>query len=526
MSTIVNLNKIFSKYRNNASLYEKAQSAKKQNTMPCPMFNEGGEENFFSAFTLDEKYRKKAHKALKRKETSDIIFDNNVCQNAPSRAHLIMGKYSDEKISSQLLCSLVDWLCDNFLFVQIRDTALYIYEDGYYQLFTSSSAPKILIKIFREYELDYALRSNDYSELVKQLRAQPQIEKSPDECRTNTDIILFSDGAFDVRLMEMRNPRAEDYQFSKIHFPLNWDSEVEATTEARDFIDRFCMNDEVLEKYLWELIGYLLSSYQKKILVAFIGPSNSGKSTLANMIRRICGSESCVALGIKELSASFNLAELHGKRLCIDSEMDASVLIEKDINLMKKVLGNDLLLGNRKFEPQFYFQCQAKYLICSNNKIRFKSDEDMTPFFNRIRVFRLEESIPIREQCDDMDAILDENRTYFLQEAIKGLCRLVQNGFEFSYNEPVENFVQNVSSKGDVSFISNFVENCCEFGGGFSEGGANLYNAYLEYAKSNCKKVVSKKAFSNFLIEQYSVTRSRTSQTRFFEGIRLNTNDR
>lgn len=85
---------------------------------------------------------------------------------------------------------------------------------------------------------------------MRLLQAQPQIMKRQDECRTNQDCILFEEAAFDVATQTMREPRLEDYQFSKINFPLQWDRECRASLEAREFIERFCAYDPVQEDYL------------------------------------------------------------------------------------------------------------------------------------------------------------------------------------------------------------------------------------------------------------------------------------
>ena len=437
-----------------------------------------------------------------------------------------LRQYSDEKVTAQILRALADWFCEEFDFIYIEGGALYIYTDGCYQLFSYSYARRFFVTAFREYNINYALRSSDYKELVHQLQAQPQIMRRQEDCQTNRNIVLFEDGAFDVRKGIMRKPRQEDYQFSRIVFPLKWGIWYEPSPAARRFVQRFCGYESVLESYLWELIGYLFSGYQKKILVVIVGPSNSGKSTLSNLIRRICGSEACVALGIKDLSGNFNLAELQGKRICIDSEMDASALNAKDISLLKKVVGNDLLQGNRKYEQQFYFQCQTKFLFCSNNKIRLESNEDTVSLFNRIKVFELKESIPLEEQCYDLDRILDENRTYFLQEAMKGLCRLVENNFQFSVDIPAENFVENIGRSGDVMGVQDFVDACCEFGEGCQVTVTDLYDSYKDFATDNERDQVSAKRFSGFLVKNYEVTRGRTSKNRFFKGIRLMTDDR
>ena len=480
----------------------------------------------FDGLLLDEESCQKAHR---HQNKMDFVVGHSkqIAAKKPCKSlKQALDNYSKERVNPQILRGLADWSCEEFDFIYIEGGALYIYDNGCYRLFSYSYARRFFVMTFREYDINYALRSSDYKELVHQVQAQPQIMRRQESCQTNVDIVLFEDGAFDVRERAMREPRQEDYQFSKIIFPLNWGIWYEPSPEARGFIQRFCRYDSLWERYLWEIVGYLFSGYQKKILVMIVGPSNSGKSTLSNLIRRILGSEVCVALGIKELSGSFNLAELQGKRLCIDSEMDASALNAKDISLLKKVVGNDLLQGNRKYEQQFYFQCQTKFLICSNNKMRLQSNEDTVSLFNRIKVFELKESIPLEEQCYDLDKVLDENRTYFLQEAMKGLCRLVENNFQFSIDIPAENFVENVGCSDDVRSVQDFVEACCEFGAQYQVTVTDLYDFYKNFIRENEMSQVSSKKFSGFLVENYEVIRGRTNKNRFFKGIRLVTDDR
>lgn len=258
-------------------------------------------------------------------------------------------------------------------------------------------------------------------------------------------------------------------------------------------------------------------------MVVFYGPSNSGKSTLANFIQRIVGTKNCVSMGIRDLSGTFNLAELQGKRLCVDSEMDATSLREKDISILKKVVGNDYIQGNRKHEQQFYFQCQAKLLICTNNRIAIRSDGDSIPLLNRIRGFQLQDSIPPQDQCHNMNQILDENRTYFLQRAMEGLQDLVHNNFEFCYTEPAENFVKNTSPFVNTAPVQEFVSTCCISGDGLYEPVGKLYEAYVEYAVTNSWQYLSKNHFSTTLCEKCGFTRRKVQGTRCILNLQLKT---
>ncbi len=498
------------RYRKMATKLKKSNKLKSSISQISKPFSSPGLEKI----TLNENLRGRAIAAKKKKTEKKQ-------KNPLTIKGLNLDSYSEVKVTPQIICSIVDMLCEQFSFLYIEGMALYVYTEDYYHLFTYAYAGQFLRKTFRKNEINYAFRTCEYKEIVNQLKAQECIAKCPEDCRTNTDIVLFSDGAFIVREGTIQSPMKEDFQFSKIDFPLHWNTKAGPTPDARHFIQRFCSFDDKKEAYLWELVGYLLSSYQEKIMVVFYGPSNSGKSTLANFIQRIVGTKNCVSLGIRDLSGTFNLAELQGKRLCVDSEMDATTLREKDISILKKVVGNDYIQGNRKHEQQFYFQCQAKLLVCTNNRIAIRSNGDSIPLLNRIRGFQLQESIPPGAQCHNMDQILDENRTYFLQRAMEGLQDLVRNNFEFSYIEPVEDFVKNTSPFANTSSVQEFVDTCCISGNGLHEPVGRLYDAYVEYAGANSWRYLPKNHFSRTLCEECGFTRQKVQGTRCILNLQL-----
>lgn len=497
-------------YRKMAIKSKKGNKLKSSMSQISKPFSSPGLEKI----TLNENLRGRAIAAKKRKAEKKQ-------KNPLTIKSLNLDSYSEVKVTPQIICSIVDMLCEQFSFLYIEGMALYVYTEDYYHLFTYAYAGQFLRKTFRKNEINYAFRTCEYKEIVNQLKAQECIAKCPEDCRTNTNIVLFSDGAFNVLNGTMQPPLREDYQFSKIDFPLLWGKTATPTPDAKHFIQRFCSFDDKKEAYLWELVGYLLSNYQEKIMVVFYGPSNSGKSTLANFIQRIVRTKNCVSLGIRDLSGTFNLAELQGKRLCVDSEMDATTLRERDISILKKVVGNDYIQGNRKHEQQFYFQCQAKLLICTNNRIAIRSDGDSIPLLNRIRGFQLQESIPPRAQYHNMDQILDENRTYFLQRAMKGLQDLVRNNFEFSYIEPAEDFVKNTSLFANTASVQEFVDTCCISGNGLHEPVGRLYDAYAEYASANSLRYLPKNHFSRTLCEECGFTRQKVQGTRCILNLQL-----
>lgn len=240
-------------YRKMAIKSKKGNKLKSSMSQISKPFSSPGLEKI----TLNENLRGRAIAAKKRKAEKKQ-------KNPLTIKSLNLDSYSEVKVTPQIICSIVDMLCEQFSFLYIEGMALYVYTEDYYHLFTYAYAGQFLRKTFRKNEINYAFRTCEYKEIVNQLKAQECIAKCPEDCRTNTNIVLFSDGAFNVLNGTMQPPLREDYQFSKIDFPLLWGKTATPTPDAKHFIQRFCSFDDKKEAYLWELVGYLLSNYQEK----------------------------------------------------------------------------------------------------------------------------------------------------------------------------------------------------------------------------------------------------------------------
>lgn len=464
------------------------------------------------------------YKKMTREELIEAI---NHCEKRNSEKevdYLEKKKIDNSKKNSSIqeIERLKNILLNEYRFINVEKRALYVFYEGYFQLLDKQSVGMFFKQVFEDLGIHVVMKRIEYLELLEQLKIEPSLYVKQEECRTNEDVIVFENGTLNVRTLNFSPTFSyDDFQFSKIHYNYPEQEEI-PDIEAEKFLDIFCDYSEEMKLYLWELVGYLLSNYNQKIIVIFYGPGNSGKSTLANFVKRICGSSECVGLGVKELSVNFNLAELQGKRLCIDSEMDATELNARDIRTVKRICGNDLIQGNRKYERQFYFIPTAKLLWCTNNPIVVQSGEDLKPFLNRLCFFQLRHEITPEEWIPNLDSYLDGNRGYFLWCAMEGLHRLVTNNFVFSSQICSGDFIVYMgdSHKEYVS-IGEFVDCCCELVQDELTPIGELYSEYLKYAEQIGKLTYSNKAFSQYLVNNYYLNRKRTKEERLIEGIRL-----
>ena len=414
-------------------------------------------------------------------------------------------------------------LLNTITIINIAGSALYIYFHHYFQHLTRQNFGQVVNEVLRKLGVQVSMLQNEYMELMEQLQMEPDLLKDPDECKTDESKIAFSNGTYDAPSGEITDYSIYDYQFTLIDFRLNLYDESPNSDVTRNYISSICDYDSVKELYFWELIGYILSNYNRKIIVVFIGPANSGKTSLANFIRCIVGTDMCVSMGVKELSYNFNMAELDGKKICIDSEMESTPLTSRDIRIIKQIGGNDLVQGNRKYERQFYFVPTAKLVWFSNNFITVEhTGEDMRPFYNRLKVFKLNNSIPYKKQIGNLDKFLYQDRGYFLSQAMKGLTRLVNNGFQFTEPEYAEDYVNYTSPNSEYADVRNFIGSIFTLSSDAVTPVQTLYSAYETAALEEGQTPLSKKLFTQMLVNNYGIERSRKRDVRNLVGIRLN----
>lgn len=194
---------------------KRAMKIKKKDIFPLIDLNSSFERNYLRSglkkIDINNESRVRAQKA--KKNPNPIIVSSlsksDQQQKPFTMKALNLDSYSEDKVTPQILCSIVDMLCDSITFLYIEGMALYVYTNDYYQLFSYSYAGRFLRKIFRQHDINYAFRTSDYKEIVNQLQAQESISLCQEDCQTNVSIIQFSDGAFEIPDGKMRNARRE-----------------------------------------------------------------------------------------------------------------------------------------------------------------------------------------------------------------------------------------------------------------------------------------------------------------------------
>lgn len=159
------------------------------------------------------------------------------------------------------------------------------------------------------------------------------------------------------------------------------------------------------------------------------GPSNTGKSVILNLLKRILGIEFTSSLSFSQLGNEFAVAQLVGKWLNISGEM--SGVANRRIDLFKSLVGNDLVTACFKGKDHFQFHNQALLVFACNNFPEI-SPELVEAFASRILIFPFLNIVPRDKWISDLSERLFSEIDIIIPRAVEGLIRLRKQNYEFA----------------------------------------------------------------------------------------------
>src|SRR5205823_232441 len=155
-----------------------------------------------------------------------------------------------------------------------------------------------------------------------------------------------------------------------------------------------------------------------------VGPTRSGKSTLARLLEALTGAENCAAQELADLSGNrFRAAELFGKMLNVASDIKAAHL--NDVSVFKKATGADTISAERKFGHPFSFRFTGLFLWTMNSVPT--TGDTSGAYLARVRPYRFDQSFLGREDPAVEQAMMGE-LPGILVRLVEGLRRFEQRG--------------------------------------------------------------------------------------------------
>lgn len=180
--------------------------------------------------------------------------------------------------------------------------------------------------------------------------------------RSPFQMLNAKNGMLDLKTLVL-HPHDPKY-LSTRQIPVNWDPGASAPFYEGWLADRVGpYQGGVVEEVVSQFLDPSLTP--AKALFVF-GPSKSGKSTILRLAEKLAGGEAHVSgLTLQQLSDDkFAAAELYGKPLNICPDLPKDHVA--DLSVFKRVTGDDVIHGNRKYGKMFSFRANALFGFSAN----------------------------------------------------------------------------------------------------------------------------------------------------------------
>lgn len=273
--------------------------------------------------------------------------------------------------------------------------------------------------------------------------------------------------------------------FNVVSVPFPYDPKALKPARWLTFLKELWPDDPSSVAALQEWFGYVLSGRTDlhKILL-LIGPTRSGKGTIARVLTALVGKGNAGGPTLASLGTNFGLSPLLGKPLAIVSDARlGGASVHQVVERLLSVSGEDMLTVDRKYREPWTGKLPSRFLVLSNELPRF--GDASGAISHRFVVLTMSESFLGRENTHLTAELLAE-LPGILSWSLDGLDRLTSQG---ALTEPASSADAIVALQDLVSPVSAFVRDCCSRSGEIAV--KELFDAWKTWCEENGHKAGS-----------------------------------
>ncbi|WP_240118026.1 phage/plasmid primase, P4 family [Streptomyces sp. MUM 2J] len=316
-------------------------------------------------------------------------------------------------------------------------------------------------------------------------------------------------------------PHTPDF-FNLVSVPFAYDPNATAPT-WEGFLSQLWPDDPDSIRAVQEWFGYVLSGRtdQQKILL-MVGPTRSGKGTIARVLKALVGKENLAGPTLAGLGTNFGLSTLVGKPLGVIS--DARLSGNDNTQVVERLLtisGEDTIDIDRKYREPWTGKLPTRLVILSNELPHFGDSSGVIA--KRFILLSMRTSWLGKEDTTLTDRLTAE-MPGILNWSLEGLARLQHSG---RITEPTSSREAITTMQDTASPTSAFVRERCTTGPTCTIPVDALWMVWREWAEDNGVRPGTKQVFGRNLLSvvpQLNRTRPRDAygrQVATYSGITL-----
>ena len=358
-------------------------------------------------------------------------------------------------------------------------------------------------------------RRNRFSEVLIMVQTDTLIE--PDKFTQQKEWVNLQNGVYNIQTREFKERTEENINDFSIFnflgvlpFPYNEKKQCEKIDK---FFHEVQQNREDDIKRLYEWFGYCLyADYPIKRLAMFVGPTNTGKSTTAELLKIFLGEDNVSHESMQSLvDDSFSRKKLFRKKANISGELSPKYL--SDTTFLKEATGKDTISVRVMFSQEdFSFTNTAKFLFLANQLPATRDEDDA--YYSRLEIWEftkqfMEGKDMNNKLIDELSAV--EELTGLFNRCVKALQELLKRG-KFTSSKTIEEkkALYSIQSNSYKVFVDNNL--LVEVGKGLYITKQDFYDNYVAFCGlSNVIPISENNFFKRFdyfekkhgLVEKY-----------------------
>lgn len=386
----------------------------------------------------------------------------------------------------------------------------YVYESGVYIPDYKGTRIKNIIK---KYLYPQFIKSRIINQIYTLIVEADELQKDFD---TLNDFPVhwanFKDCMLDLKTLQEKPHDPKYLAINQLPFSYREVKTAVRGGEIEKFFDFiFTASDD--RQMLLEYAGLCLTkdTSQQKFMV-LCGVGGTGKSLLIRMIEAALGSANVSNVSMQELSRRFSTSLLTGKLL--NSCADLSVEALEDSSTVKKLLGEDSIMSERKGENAFMFRNYSK-LLFSTNMLPLITGERTNGFFRRLLILNMDRQ---PENPDtELFSKLEKEIPYFVRLSIEAAHKMYQRGI-IAMSENSKQAVLQMRKDSDV--VESWLNDCCTIGKDLRVERVEAYRDFEKYCETEERQSLSRNGFFKALRAK-NLAEVRGKTERYFVGVSL-----
>jgi P4 family phage/plasmid primase-like protien len=358
-------------------------------------------------------------------------------------------------------------------------------------------------------------KANFQASIMTESQLLFNIEKIDEKMDSNTHLICFENGVYDLDAMEFRDGRPEDYiSITTGNNYIPYDPTCLSATQINTFMAQLFVSQPLREYVMRLLASFLHGNIREERFHVWTGSGSNGKSKCLELFEKAYG-EYCCTLPIALLtqkrtasnSASPELSRARCKRFaCLQEPGENEKL---NIGLMKEMTGGDKLYARGLYREGGEFKPQFKMILTCNHLPVVPSDDGGT--WRRIRVVKFESKFcenPDPNKLNEfpidteLSSRFDEWKEQFMSMLIETYKKMVTSP-KVKEPEEVLECTREYQRRNDI--IADFLDNAVERN---ETGFLSITDAFIEFKtwlkeEGVFDKTMRKSDFESYIAKQY-----------------------